>query len=46
MNIKSQDDPKLEAATKEIYKKEIHTGVLNETRAMPARRSWRPRWSW
>ena len=30
MNIKGQDDPKLEAATKEIYKKEFHTGVLNE----------------
>jgi leucyl-tRNA synthetase len=30
MNIKDQDDPKLEAATKEIYKKEFHTGVLNE----------------
>jgi leucyl-tRNA synthetase len=30
MNIRSQDDPKLEEATKEIYKKEFHTGVLNE----------------
>ena len=31
MNIKDQNDPKLEEATKEIYKKEFHTGVLNET---------------
>ncbi len=30
MNIKDQSDPKLEAATKEIYKKEFHTGILNE----------------
>jgi leucyl-tRNA synthetase len=30
MNIRSQDDPKLEEATREIYKKEFHTGVLNE----------------
>ncbi|HTX43703.1 MAG TPA: leucine--tRNA ligase, partial [Methanocella sp.] len=30
MNIKDQNDPKLEDATKEIYKKEFHTGVLNE----------------
>lgn len=30
MNIKDQDDPKLEDATKEIYKKEFHTGILNQ----------------
>ncbi|BAI61843.1 leucyl-tRNA synthetase [Methanocella paludicola SANAE] len=30
MNIKDQNDPRLEDATKEIYKKEFHTGVLNE----------------
>lgn len=30
MNIKDQNDPKLEAATKEIYKKEFHTGLLND----------------
>ena len=30
MNIKDQTDPKLEAATKEIYKKEFHTGILNQ----------------
>lgn len=30
MNIKDQNDPKLEDATREIYKKEFHTGVLNE----------------
>lgn len=30
MNIKDQNDPKLEDATKEIYKKEFHTGILNE----------------
>ncbi|MBW3019452.1 leucine--tRNA ligase [Candidatus Woesearchaeota archaeon] len=30
MKISSQDDPKLEEATNEIYKKEFHTGKLNE----------------
>jgi leucyl-tRNA synthetase len=30
MNIKDQNDPRLEDATKEIYKKEFHTGILNE----------------
>ncbi len=30
MNIKDQTDPKLETATKEIYKKEFHTGILNQ----------------
>ena len=30
MNIVSQADKKLEEATKEIYKKEFHTGVLKE----------------
>jgi len=30
MHIKDQNDPKLEEATKEIYKKEFHTGLLNE----------------
>ncbi len=28
--IKGQDDPKLEEATKDIYRKEFHTGVLNK----------------
>lgn len=30
MKIKDQNDEKLKIATKEIYKKEFHTGVLNE----------------
>ncbi|MGP3703015.1 MAG: leucine--tRNA ligase, partial [Candidatus Bathyarchaeota archaeon] len=30
MNIKDQNDPKAEEATKIIYKKEFHTGVLKE----------------
>ncbi len=30
MEIESQDDPRCEDATKEIYKKEFHAGVLNE----------------
>ncbi|MCD1294756.1 leucine--tRNA ligase [Methanocella sp. CWC-04] len=30
MNIKDQNDPKLDDATKEIYKKEFHTGLLNK----------------
>lgn len=30
MNIKDQNDPRLEEATREIYKKEFHTGVLNQ----------------
>jgi leucyl-tRNA synthetase len=30
MNIKDQTDSKLEDATKEIYKKEFHTGILNQ----------------
>lgn len=30
MNIKDQGDPKLDDATKEIYKKEFHTGILNK----------------
>lgn len=28
LNVSSQNDPKLEEATKEIYKKEFHTGIL------------------
>ena len=31
MNIKSLDDPKLEEATKEIYKSGFHTGVMVDT---------------
>ncbi|MCD6398795.1 MAG: leucine--tRNA ligase, partial [Candidatus Aenigmarchaeota archaeon] len=31
MNIKNQSDPKLEEATKEIYKKGFHTGIMKET---------------
>ncbi|MDI6639430.1 MAG: leucine--tRNA ligase [Methanocellales archaeon] len=30
MGIVCQEDPRLEEATKEIYKKEFHTGILNE----------------
>ncbi|MDD3420725.1 MAG: leucine--tRNA ligase [Methanocellales archaeon] len=30
MGIASQEDQRLEGATKEIYKKEFHTGILNE----------------
>ena len=30
MGIRGQDDPKLEMATKDVYRKEFHTGVLNE----------------
>ena len=30
MKIESQEDPKCEDATKEVYKKEFHSGVLNE----------------
>ncbi len=29
MGIETQDDPKLEEATKEIYKEEYHSGILN-----------------
>lgn len=30
MGISCQEDPRLEGATKEIYKKEFHTGTLNQ----------------
>lgn len=30
MEIRGQDDPKLEVATKDVYRKEFHTGVLNK----------------
>ncbi len=31
MGIKNQNDPKLEEATKEVYKSGFHTGVMNES---------------
>ena len=31
MGIKDQNDPKAEQATKELYKKEFHSGVLKES---------------